>query len=83
VNLKILFALSGEDNMQTSFLKSKFTFVNLKILFALSGEDNMQTSFLKSKFILVNIFYDSFDRLASFFACSNNDATYFGCFADT
>jgi hypothetical protein len=31
----------------------------------------------------VNIFYDSFDRLASFFACSNNDATYFGCFTDT
>jgi hypothetical protein len=23
-----------------------------------------------------------FDRLASFFVCSNNDATYFGCFAD-
>jgi hypothetical protein len=30
----------------------------------------------------LNVFYNVFDRLASFFACLNNDATYFGCFAD-
>jgi hypothetical protein len=56
-------------------LKSKFTLVNS---FALFGEDNMRTSFLKSNFTLVNLKY--YNRLASLFACSNNDATYFWLF---